>query len=104
MMNKLMKEDREQYPTENDAVDDALILASDREVTQSQIDRFKDTYDHFAWVITLAPTEDPKIAVCVMLVQGGISTNAAPVAREIIGSYLDNESKYDKADLEAKLQ
>ena len=26
MMSKLMKEDREQYPTENDAVDDALIL------------------------------------------------------------------------------
>ena len=104
MMNKLMKEDREQYPTENDTVDDALILASDREVTQSQIDQFKDEYDNFAWVITLAPAEDPKIAVCVMLVQGGISTNAAPVAREIIGSYLDNESKYAEVDLEAKLQ
>lgn len=103
-MKQLMKEDREKYPTENDAVDDALILASDRTVTQSQIDRYKDTYDHFAWVVTMAPADDPKIAVVVLLVQGGISSNAAPVAREIIGSYLDNEGKYDEIDLTSKIQ
>lgn len=103
-MEELMKEDREKYPTENDAVDAALILASDKTVTQAQIDQYKDTYDHFAWVITMAPVEDPKIAVVVMLVQGGISSNAAPVAREIIGSYLDNEGKYEEVDLTSKIQ
>ena len=41
----------------------------------------------------MAPADNPKIAVVVMLVQGGISSNAAPIAREIIGSYLDNEGK-----------
>lgn len=103
-MARLMREDREKYPTENDAVDAALILASDKTVTQSQIDRYKDTYDPFAWVITMAPADNPKIAVVVMLVQGGISSNAAPIAREIIGSYLDNEGKYDEIDLTTKIQ
>ena len=103
-MEELMKEEREKYPTENDAVDAALILASDKTVTQAQIDQYKDTYDHFAWVVTMAPVEDPKIAVVVMLVQGGISSNAAPVAREIIGSYLDNEGKYEEVDLTSKIQ
>lgn len=103
-MKKLMKEDREKYPTENDAVDAALIEASGKTVTQSQIDRYKDTYDPFAWVITMAPADDPKIAVVVMLVQGGISSNSAPIAREIIGSYLDNKAKYEEIDLEPKIQ
>lgn len=104
MMKKLMKEDREKYPTENDAVDAALIEASGRTVTQSQIDKYKDTYDHFAWTMTLAPAENPKIAVVVLMVQGGTSANAAPVAREIIGAYLDNEGDYEEADLTSKIQ
>lgn len=103
-MAQLMKEDREKYPTENDAVDAALILASDKTVTQAQIDRYKDTYDYFAWTIAMAPAEDPKIAVAVLLVQGGTSYNAAPIAREIIGAYLDNEGKYDEADLKSSIQ
>lgn len=104
MMEKMMKEDREKYPTENDTVDAALIKASGNTVTQSDIDRFKATYDNFAWVMTMAPAEDPKIAIVVMLVQGGTSANAAPVAREIIGTYLDNAGQYDAADLTAKIQ
>ena len=104
MIKKLMKEDREKYPTENDAVDAALIEASGRTVTQSQIDKYKDTYDHFAWTMTLAPAENPKIAVVVLMVQGGTSANAAPVAREIIGAYLDNEGDYEEADLTSKIQ
>ncbi len=87
-MTKLMKDDPEKYPTENDTVDAALIQVSGKKVTQSDIDQFKDEYDHFAWTITLAPADDPKIAVVVLLIQGGSSYNAAPVAREVIGSYL----------------
>ena len=83
-----MKADPDKYPTENDAVDAALISVTDKEVTQSQINQFKDTYDHFAWTVTLAPADNPKIAVVVLLIQGGTSLNAAPVAREVIGSYL----------------
>ena len=103
-MKQLMKEDPERYPTENDAVDDALIEASGNRITQSQIDRYKDTYDEFAWVVTMAPADDPKIAVVVMLVQGGISYNAGPVAREIIGKYLDLQKEYEAADFTTKMQ
>lgn len=37
--------------------------------------------------VALAPADDPQIAVAVMLVQGKTSSNAAPIAREIIGKY-----------------
>lgn len=104
LISDLMLEDPERYPTENDAVDDAVIKASGNKITQSDIDQFKDTYDEFAWVVTLAPADDPKIAVVVMLVQGGISSNAAPVAREIIGEYLQVDSDYEEADFETKMQ
>jgi penicillin-binding protein 2 len=42
-----------------------------------------------AWFIAFAPIEDPKIALAVLLENGGGgSENAAPVAREIIDYYL----------------
>ena len=81
-----------------------MIEASGNRITQSQIDRYKDTYDEFAWVVTMAPADDPKIAVVVMLVQGGISYNAGPVAREIIGKYLDLQKEYEAADFTTKMQ
>lgn len=99
-----MLEDPESYPTENDTVDDAVIQASGRTVTQSDIDQFKDTYDEFAWVVTMAPADDPKIAVVVMLVQGGTSYNAGPVAREIIGEYLKLSDENEAADFGTKMQ
>jgi len=103
-MKKLMKDNPEKYPTENDAVDQALINASGKKVTYDQINRYKDTYDSFAWVITLAPADDPKIAVVVLLVQGGVSFNAAPIAREVIGTYLDGLGTVDKVDLSTNIQ
>ncbi len=101
-MNKLMKDDPKRYPDENSAVDDALIKVSNKRVTINQINRYKGDYDNFAWTIAMAPAENPKIAVVVLLVQGGISTNAAPVAREIIGEYLNvqgQETKTKKLNL-----
>ena len=104
IMEDLMLEDPESYTTENDTVDDAVIQASGRTVTQSDIDQFKDTYDEFAWVVTMAPADDPKIAVVVMLVQGGTSYNAGPVAREIIGEYLKLSDENEAADFGTKMQ
>lgn len=99
-MTRLMKEDPGKYPTENDTVDAALISVTDKEVTQSQINQFKDTYDHFAWTVTLAPADNPKIAVVVLLIQGGTSLNAAPVAREVIGEYLQVGESLDVEDFD----
>ena len=103
-MKKLMMDEPENYPTENDAVDKAVIKASGGKITMDDVNKHKDTYDEFAWTITLAPVEDPKIAVVVMLVQGGTSANAGPVARDIIAEYLLNDNKFVQADFTTKMQ
>ena len=103
-MKKLMMEEPENYPTENDAVDKAVIKASGGKITMEDVNKHKDTYDEFAWTVTLAPVEDPKIAVVVMLVQGGTSANAGPVARDIIAEYLLNDNKFVQADFTTKMQ
>ena len=102
-MKKMMADDPITYPTENDAVDQALITVSNRTVSQSDIDQYKDTYENFAWTVAMAPADNPKIAVVVLLVQGGMSYNAAPVARDIIGEYLQVEAKTSKLDLSNKI-
>lgn len=86
-MAELMLEDPQSYPTENDAVDQALIEVSDYKISQSIINSEKDTYDYFSWTVVLAPAEDPEIAVVVMLVEGGWSTTAAPVTKDILDAY-----------------
>jgi len=103
-MEKLMKEDPKKYATENDTVDTAVIKASKNKVTQSKINLYKDTYDDFAWTITLAPADDPKIAVVALLVQGGTSYNAGIMTREIIGEYLQVSDEYAQIDLETRMQ
>ena len=44
--------------------------------------------DH-AWFIAFAPSEEPKVAVAVLIEHGGHgSTAAGPIAREMIKTYL----------------
>ncbi len=95
-MEKMMEEEPDRYKTEDDTVDEALIKASKYKITQGMIDSGKGGYDYFAWTIAMAPADDPKIAVAVMLVEGGYSSNAAPVARDIIEEYM---SAYDEEDI-----
>lgn len=82
---------REEYPdvydTDGAALRRAVINKSSRNITSEDIDHYKESYDSFAWTVAIAPAEDPQIAVAVMLVEGRTSSNAAPVAREIIGKY-----------------
>lgn len=84
---RLMTEYPDVYSDETLALRRAIMNLSSRDVTSEDIDRYKDSYDNFAWTVALAPVDDPQIAVAVMLVQGRAATNAAPVAREIIGKY-----------------
>ena len=48
--------------------------------------------------------ESPKIAVAVLLIQGGYSSSAAPVAKDIIADYLnvygDKKVKTTKTDID----
>lgn len=88
-MKKMMEREPERFDTEDNTVDEALIKASNYRITQGMINSGKGSYDYFAWTIAMAPADDPKIAVAVMLVEGGYSSNAAPVAKEIIAKYME---------------
>ena len=51
----------------------------------------------------LRPADNPQIAVVVLLVQGGVSFNAAPIAREIIGDYLRVDTTTQALDFSTKM-
>ena len=55
-----MKDYPDVYTTKNYAVRQAVINLSNGRVTSERIDAYKANYDPFAWVMTLAPAEDPK--------------------------------------------
>ncbi|WP_072722837.1 penicillin-binding transpeptidase domain-containing protein [Tepidibacter thalassicus] len=74
-------------------------------LTYDQINRFKDTYDDFAWFVSFAPYKDPEIAVVVLIFQGGHGGYAAPIARDIIAEYfgLTKDKNTDDVKEELKL-
>lgn len=91
-MKRLMKEDPKTYSSEAIAVRRAVMNLSDAK--SDDIDKYKRSYSNFAWFIAFGPTDDPQIAVSVLLFQGGAGSYAGPVAREIIGQYLDLQKQY----------
>jgi penicillin-binding protein 2 len=55
-----------------------------------------------AWFVAFAPSEDPKIAVSVIVEHGGHgSSAAAPIAREVIKTYFgyNENAKPDKVNI-----
>ena len=100
-IKKMMRDNPQLYPTREDTVDDAVIKASNYKITQSMIDGNKGTYDYYSWTVTMAPADKPEIAVATLLIQGGYSSNAAPVNRAVLGKYLSLE-KQDKAAAKKK--
>ncbi|MGN0710836.1 MAG: penicillin-binding transpeptidase domain-containing protein, partial [Anaerovoracaceae bacterium] len=103
-MKRLLKEEPDTYRTKDGAVRQAVINLSNGTVDYTKIDAYKSDYDNFAWVLTMAPADNPKIAVAVMIVQGGTAGYAAPVAREVIGKYLQLDKTYDDFSLNTTIQ
>ena len=99
-MNRLLKEYPDVYTSKNSAARQAVINLSRGKVTTASIDAYKDDYDNFSWFVAMAPVEDPKIAVAVLLFQGGSGGYSGPVAREIIGKYLQLDKIYEDYSLE----
>jgi len=97
-MNRLMTEFPQTWRSTNTAVRQALINLDNR-ITFEIIDAHKPTYDPFAWVVAFAPADDPQIAVAVLVFQGGTSLNAGPIAREIIGEFLQLNRQYESISL-----
>ncbi|MBP6491527.1 MAG: penicillin-binding protein [Clostridia bacterium] len=100
---RLMEDYPDIYTTRNSAVRQAVINLSNGKVTTTKIDAYKGSYDNFAWTMTLAPADDPKIAVAVLLFQGGTAGYAAPVAREVIAKYLQLDKVYEDYNLDTKI-
>lgn len=92
-MKEMMLDDPKTYATEDDAVDTAVFEASDHKITQSMINSLKGTYESFSWTMAFAPADDPEIAIVVMLVEGGYSSTAAPVTKDILSAYFGLEKK-----------
>ncbi len=103
-MKRLMKKEPNIYRTKDGAVRQAVINLSNGTVDYEKIDVYKSNYDNFAWVLTMAPADEPKIAVAVMIVQGGTAGYAAPVAREVIGKYLQLDKTYEDFNLNTTIQ
>lgn len=95
-MKRLMKEYPKIYSSQDTAVRRAVINLSGGKITYNNLDRFKQTYDEFAWTVALAPRDNPKIAVACMIPQGVTGGNANPVVREIIGQYLKSIGRDSK--------
>ena len=102
-MLRLMEEYSEIFTTKNSAVRQAVINLSDGKVTPAKIDAYKPKYDNFAWVVTMAPADDPKIAVAVLLFQGGTASYAGPVAKEIIAKYMQLDKVYKDYSIDSKI-
>lgn len=103
-MTRLMKEEPNTYTTRDKAVVQAVINLSNGTVTTTKINSFLSDYDNFAWVVSMAPADNPKIAVAVMIVQGGTAGYAGPVAREVIGKYLQLDKTYQDFNLDTMIQ
>jgi penicillin-binding protein 2 len=103
-ISRLLKEYPDTFVTRDTAVRQAVINLSGGNITPSQLDVYKKDYDSFAWVVAMAPADDPKIAVAVLLVQGGTSTIAGPMTKEIIGKYLQVNQVYEEYSLDIQIQ
>ncbi len=64
------------------------VIASDK---TKELDSDSDIPDEFrdhAWFVAIAPAEEPKIAVAVLIEHGEHGSSAAPVAKRLIREYL----------------
>lgn len=80
------------YFDEGSVMREAIKRLTNNSVTDEMIDQFKSDYDNFAWFVSFAPYENPEIAVVVLLFQGGHGGYGAPIAKEIIGTYLETKN------------
>ena len=91
-MARLMEEYPSTYSSRDTAVRRAVINLAG--VSEAVIDQYKSDYENFAWVVALAPADDPQIAVVAMVPQGATAANAAPIVKEVIGAYLEQSNDY----------
>ena len=93
-MDRLMLAYPQTYSSRDTAVRRAVINLSGGRITGGQLDVFKSDYENFAWIVTLAPADDPQIAVVAMVPQGSTASNTAPIVKEVIGAWCEKSEDY----------
>lgn len=78
----------------------SALLKLNPNLKSADIDRFKDTYDDFAWFVSFAPYDKPEIAVVVLIFQGGHGGYGAPIARDVIAQYMGLEDDFDNQKID----
>jgi len=72
-----------------------FTVSRSERLTQQVSERLKD----HAWFIAFAPVEAPRIAVAVLVENGGFGASAAvPIARKVMDAYLLRESTPNSVD------
>ena len=72
-----------------------FTVSRSERLTQKVAERLKD----HAWFIAFAPVEAPRIAVAVLVENGGFGASAAaPIARKVMDAYLLRQSTRNAAD------
>ncbi len=95
-MRRLMREDPETFKSESTAIRRAVMNLSG--VSADRIDMYKPSYENFAWFVCFAPVDDPQIAISCLIFQGGTGSYCAPVAREIIGKYMEMKKNSEQQE------
>lgn len=101
-MERLMTDYPQIYSSQDTAVRKAVMNLSGAD--EMALDAFKDEYEPFAWVVALAPADDPEIAVVAMVPQGKKAANAAPIVKEVIGAYLEQNKDYRTMTIENEVR
>ena len=67
----------------------AQVIALDKERSFGKRDNLPTEYNDHAWFVALATTENPVLAIAVLVENGGHGGSAAaPIAGELIKAYL----------------
>lgn len=48
----------------------------------------RETYDSFSYQVGFAPYDNPRIAVAVVIFQGGAGSNCSPIVRDVVAEYM----------------
>ena len=77
-------------------------ISQGEEYNEEELSEFERKH---AWFMAFAPTHDPKIALAVLVENGGGGSSVAgPIARKVIDSYLVNDLQADTREYSSRFQ
>ena len=77
-------------------------ISQGQEYDEEELSEFERKH---AWFMAFAPTHDPKIALAVLVENGGGGSSVAgPIARKVIDSFLVNDFQIDKSEYSTRFR